>query len=426
MKNIVYSLLALLPVLFSAGCKKEKGFAHNPATPVVIDKFTPSTGGAGLEVLIYGSNFTTDTSGLTVTVNGVKAFVEGVVEDRILITVPVKAGTGPIEVTINGNKGKSKDNFQYTPSYIVTTLAGNGTAGYFDGKGSEAAFNFGNRCGLDVDEQGNVYVAEGENRRIRKITPDGTVTTLAGNGNYGYKEGKGTEAEFFIPLDIEVDQSGNVFVSDPAAWTIRKITPDGTTSLVDWMEAWGIGMDKRDGTIYYADSKSPGSIYRVLPDGASEKIISDLNYPSDVAVDDAGNLFVVEHGNSVIREFKQGSWAPGVVIGQSGQPGLVNGAAASAKFDFPWSIDIDAQNNLYVAGNGTWDGASTNSNQCIRFITAGTWNVSTYIGGSTAGFADGTGSAALFNAPTGVAVHKNGTVYVLDRKNNRVRKVIAE
>jgi sugar lactone lactonase YvrE len=409
-----------------AGCKKDKGFSHNPAAPVVIDKFTPATGGAGVEVLIYGSNFSADTSGVTVTVNGVPAFVAGVVEDRILITIPTKAGTGPIEVKINGNAGKSKSDFTYTPSYVVTTLAGNGAAGFFDGKGTEASFNFGNRCGLDVDKDGNVYVAEGENRRVRKITPDGTVTTLAGNGNWGYLEGKGAAAEFFVPIDIATDNDGNVFVSDPAAWTLRKITPDGTTSLIDWFEAWGIGIDKRNGTLFYTDAKSPGSVYKVKPGGGADKIITGLEYPSDVAVDGEGNLYVVEHGSHIIQQYKHTTWEPGVTIGLKGQAGLANGAANAAKFDYPWTIAIDNSGNLFVAGNGTSDGSPTNTNQCVRFIKAGTWDVSTYTGGSTAGFADGTGSAALFNAPTGVAVDHNGIVYVLDRKNNRVRKVIAE
>ncbi|WP_119079207.1 IPT/TIG domain-containing protein [Chitinophaga alhagiae] len=426
MKPYINILLVALTVVTAAGCSKEKGFRHNPAAPVVIEKFTPATGGAGTEVLIYGANFSTDTTGVSVTVNGVQAYVEGVVEDRILIVVPVKAGTGKIEVSINGNKAASPEEFVYTPSYVVTTLAGNGQAGYADGQGKDAVFNIGARCGLDIDEAGNLYVAEGENRRVRKIAPDGTVTTLAGNGNYGYKEGKGAEAEFFLPLDVVADGAGNVYVSDPAAWTIRKITPDGTTTLINWFEAWGIGMDKRNGMLYYTNAKSPGSVFQVKPDGSAEEIITGLEYPSDVAVDSEGNLFVVENGASVIRQFKHTTWEPGITIGQRGQTGLVNGAADAARFDLPWGIAIDNGNNLYIAGNGTWDGASTNTNHCVRFVSAADWMVSTYTGGAAAGYADGTGSAALFNAPTGVTVGPDGTVYIVDRKNNCIRKVIAE
>lgn len=427
MKHIIFSLMAAVALIASAGCKKEKGFEHDPNAPVVIDKFTPELGGAGVEVLIYGSNFTKDTAGVSVTVNGVPAFVAGVVEDRILITIPPKAGTGKIEVNIRGNKGASKADFGYKTSTVVTTLAGNANASYADGKGAEASFNIAGRCGIDIDENGNLYVPEAGNRRVRKIAPDGTVTTLTGNGNNGYKEGAAGEAEFYMPFDVVTAANGVIYVSDPAAWTIRKVTADGTTSLVGWFEAWGLGIDRRNGMLYYCDAGANGSVYRVNPEnGASEKIITGLSYPSDVAVDSQGDLYVVVNGSHLIRQFKADTWAEGVTIGISGQAGLVNGAKEAAKFDLPWGIAVDKHDNLYIAGNGTWDGSSTNSNQCVRFVQAGTWEVSTFTGGSTAGFADGTGSAALFNAPTGVTVGADGVVYVLDRGNNRIRKVIAE
>ncbi|MBC9931562.1 IPT/TIG domain-containing protein [Chitinophaga qingshengii] len=426
MKQIRYYMLLLLTVLAFGSCKKDKTFQHDAAAPIVIDKFTPATGSAGTEVLIYGSNFSLDTSRVSVTVNGVKAYVEGVVEDRILIVVPRKAGSGKIKVTIDGKESASKDDFDYKTSYVVTTLAGNGSAGYADGKGLAASFNFGNRCGLDIDADGNLYVAEAENRRIRKITPDGTVTTLAGSGRNEYAEGKGTAASFMAPIDMAVDKDGTIYTSDPGAWTIRKVAADGTTSHIGWFEAWGIGIDKRNGTLYYTDAGANGSVFRVNPDGSADKIITGLSFPNDVAVDSKGNLFVVVNGSSIIQEYKYGTWEKGITIGQSGATGLVNGPANAARFENPWCIATDAKDNLYVAGNGTWDGSSTNTNQCIRFIAAGTWDVSTYIGGSSAGFADGAGSAALFNAPTGVTVGNDGTVYILDRKNNRIRKVIAE
>ncbi|WP_341841555.1 IPT/TIG domain-containing protein [Chitinophaga caseinilytica] len=427
MKHIAFPLIAALALFATAGCKKEKGFEHDPNAPVVIEKFTPEVGGAGVEVLIYGSNFTKDTSGVSVTVNGVPAFVAGVVEDRILIAIPPKAGTGKIEVNIRGHKGSSTDDFGYKPSTVVTTFAGSGNSSYVDGKGTAASFNIGNRCGIDIDENGNLYVPEAGNLRVRKIAPDGTVTTLTGNGNSGYKEGAASEAEFYMPFDVVAAGNGIVYVSDPAAWTIRKVTANGTTSLVGWFEAWGMGIDRRNGTLYYTDARGDGSVYKVDPaTGASEKIIGSLSYPSDVAVDSKGNLYVVVNGSHIIRQYKAGSWEPGVTIGIPGQAGLVNGPAASAKFDLPWSVAVDANDNLFIAGNGTWDGSSTNTNQCIRFVNTTSWEVSTFTGGSTAGFADGTGSAALFSAPTGVTVGADGAVYVVDRKNDRIRKVIAE
>ncbi|RFS24783.1 hypothetical protein DVR12_06195 [Chitinophaga silvatica] len=425
MKTIIYRLLVAVLLLTTVACKKDKGFVHDNNAPVVIDKFTPENGAAGTEVLIYGTNFSTDTTGVTVTVNGKKALIEGIISDHILIVIPEKAGTGKISVTINGKTTETTNAFQYESSYKVTTLAGNGTAGFSDGKGTNAFFNFNKRCGLDVDADGNIYVADAGNLRIRKITPDGTVTTLCG-GTYGYQEGKGADAQFYLPLDIATDNNGNVFVTDPAAWTIRKITPDGTTSLVCWGEAWGMGIDKRNGMMYYANAGNPGSIYQVTPTGDSKQIITGLQYPADVAVDSDGNLFVTENGKSVIKKFRAGTWEPELIAGAEGQTGLVNGKGADSRFDHPWGIAVDKQNNLFVAGNGDNEGSIVNTNQCIRLITANDWNVSTYIGGSTPGMANGSGAAALFNAPTGVAVDKDGVVYVLDRNNHCIRKVVAE
>lgn len=424
MKTTIYNLLAVCFLLLAA-CKKDKGFVHDNNAPVVVDKFTPEHGAAGTEVLVYGTNFSTDTAGVTVTVNGHKALITGIISDHILIVIPEKAGSGKIAVTINGKTGEAPKDFQYESSYKVSTLAGNGTSGFADGKGSNAFFNFDKRCGLDVDANGNVYVADAGNLRIRKIAPDGTVTTLCG-GTYGYKEGKGADAQFYLPLDIATDNDGNIFVTDPAAWTIRKVTPDGTTSLVCWGEAWGMGIDKRNGMMYYANAGNPGSIFQVTPSGDAKAIITGLVYPADVTVDDAGNLYVTENGTSVIKKFKAGTWEPETIAGAAGQTGLVNGIGNAARFDYPWGIAIDKHNNLFVAGNGTSDGSVVNTNQCIRMITPADWNVSTYIGGSTPGFADGSGAAALFNAPTGVAVDKDGVVYVVDRNNNCIRKVVAE
>ncbi|MGO4290680.1 IPT/TIG domain-containing protein [Chitinophaga sp. RAB17] len=426
MKTILYRLQIVMLLCTAAACKKDKGFVHDNNAPVVIDKFTPETGAAGTEVLIYGSNFSTDTSGVSVTVNGRKALIEGVISDHILIVIPEKAGSGKITVTINGKATTTTKDFGYISSYKVSTLAGNGVAGFSDGKGIFSSFNFGKRCGMDVDADGNLYVADADNHRVRKITPDGTVTTLAGNGAGGYVEGKGNTAQFSLPLDIVTDKDGNVIVADPADWTIRKITPDGTTSLIAWGEAWGIGIDKRNGMMYYANARAAGSIFQVTPAGEAKEIIRDLSYPADVAVDDKGNLFVTENGSSVIKKFAADTWAPTIVGGTANQTGLVNGTGTASRFDYPWGIAVDAANNLYVAGNGTSDGSVVNSNQCIRMISANTWNVTTYIGGSTAGFADGAGATAMFSAPTGVTIDKNGAVYVLDRNNNRIRKVIAE
>jgi len=421
----IYIGAAIITLGCIAGCKKEHTLSHDPAKPIVIEKFTPQSGGANTEVLLYGSNFSTDTAEIEVRINGIKARVIGAIVDRILFEVPKKAGNGKIEVSIQSAKGTSEDEFAYTPTSVVTTFAGSGQAAFADGSGAEASFNFGRRSGLDIDGEGNLYIADSDNFRVRKISPDGEVTTLAGSA-YGYLEGKGSEAQFFMPFDIAVDNSGDLYVTDPAAWTVRKITPDGTTSLVVWGEAWGIGLDKRNGNLYYTNNGNPGSIFRITPDQNVEEIITGLGNPADVAVDREGDLYVTLAGTSEVKKFKAETWEVMNTAGQAGNPGLVNGPAAQAKFDAPWGIAFDPQGNLLIAGNGSADGSATNTNQCIRRINTADWVVSTFAGGSIAGFADGTGSQALFHAPTGVVADQEGNVFVLDSKNNRIRKVVVE
>jgi hypothetical protein len=132
------------------------------------------------------------------------------------------------------------------------------------------------------------------------------------------------------------------------------------------------------------------------------------------------------NGDHVIKKYTAGNWQGSIIAGQQGSAGYVNGGSAVSKFSLPWGIAVDNNNNVYVAGNGTVYGDISHPDQSIRYIQAGTFDVSTFAGSSTAGYTDAIGGFALFSAPTGVAVDKNGTVYVLDKNNNRIRKIVSE
>lgn len=427
MKNTIYILFSLSLVALLAGCQDDDGYVYDPASPTTVESFLPMQGGGGTEVLINGSNFSADTSQMVVTLNGHRLHPVGANGRQMMVVVPKKAGSGKIRITAAGKTVESADEFTYVFTRTVSTLAGSGQAGYVNGVGTDAAFNFANlRCGLTVDDDLNVYVADAGNHCIRKILPDGTVTAFAGHpDNAGYANG--SDPQFQQPYDVDVDSEGNVYSVDPWNWDIRKITPDGTASTLAFGDGapYCIGVDKLNGNIYYT-AHDAGKIKRITPGGEHTTIIEGLSWPSDIAVDDQHNLWIVLHDNAMVAKYDADTWNRTIIAGQDGVAGYQDGIGDEARFSSPWCIAIDENNNLYVAGNGTSDASSSNPDQSIRYIETALGKVSTYAGSGSAGYVDAIGQAAAFNAPTGVAVDKNGVVYVLDRKNNRIRKIISE
>jgi prepilin-type N-terminal cleavage/methylation domain-containing protein len=262
----------------------------------------------------------------------------------------------------------------------VSTLAGLGTAGYSDGTGAAAQFN--TPTGVAVDSSGTMYVADYANNRIRKMTPAGVVSTLAGSGTTGSSDGTGAAAQFSYPRGVAVDSSGTMYVADYANHRIRKITPAGVVSTL------------AGSTASFADGT-----------GAA----AQFNYPRGVAVDSSGTAYVADTYNHRIRKITPA----GVVSTLAGSTAsFADGTGAAAQFNYPFGVAVDTSGTVYVADN---------YNHRIRKITPA--GVVSTLAGSTAGFADGTGSAAQFNYPTGVAVDTSGTVYVADASNNRIRKI---
>jgi sugar lactone lactonase YvrE len=209
-----------------------------------------------------------------------------------------------------------------TPAGVVTTLAGSaGHAGSTDGTGSAARFNY--PASVAVDSAGSVFVADSNNRTIRMVTPAGVVTTLAGSaGSIGSADGTGNVARFSSPQGVAVDSAGNVFVADSGNQMIRKVTPAGVVTTL---------------------AGSAGSIGSVDGTGSAAR----FNYPSSVAVDSAGNVFVADTYNHAIRKVT----AARVVTTIGGVAGVIGGAdglGSSANFDFPSGIAVDSAGNLYV------------------------------------------------------------------------------
>lgn len=412
-----------------AGCKKDNDLKHSSGSPISVADFIPAQGGATTEILITGNNFSTDTSEISVTINGKRCAIVGANTKQIMVVVPKRCGSGKVVVKIGNDTVTSDSTFRYIFTRTVTTLAGNGKAGYADGAGTDAMFAFNKEgwyrmMGIATDDNGNVYVADPGNACIRKIDSVGNVSVLAGfPGSTGTDDGKGPTARFGIPYGVATDAAGNVYVADPGR-AIRKITPDGTTTTLGnaIAEAWNIAVDKTTGKVYYS-SVGAGNVIEMKPDGSSQEIISGINNPGGMNFDKAGNLYVSAYGDQTILQFKAGTWARSVIAGATGVPGFVNGIGSAARFANPWGVAVDGSGNIYVAGNGSY---GANVDESIRFISANTWDVITYAGNGKAGFADAIGEAASFNAPMGVAVDKKGIVYVLDKNNNRVRKIVTE
>lgn len=425
--------MTIFLVVLITGCKKDEGFSHDASSPIVIDQILPEKGSGGTEILISGSNFTTDTAEVKVTLNGKPLKIIGVNGKQMMVVVPKKAGSGVITVNINGQTATSKTEFVYEFMRTVTTLAGSGTAGFANGKGTDASFNFTAepwfRCsGIVVDDNLNVYVTDVGNRCIRKIDKEGNVTVFAGSpGNAGYQDGKGTAARFSLPYGLGIDNLGNVYCVDPGNWDIRKITPDGTATTFAWgnQEPWSVAFDKKTGNLFYTSANPGANVYQITPNGVTSQVVGGINQPSALAFDQSGNMFVAVNGDHVVKKYTAGTWTGSIVAG-SGSVGYQDGLATSAKFASPWGMSIDANNNLYIAGNGAPGGSTSNPDQSIRYVNGSTFEVSTFAGSGAAGNVNGIGKAAAFSAPAGVTVDKNGTVYVLDRNNNSVRKIVSE
>lgn len=324
-----------------------------------------------------------------------------------------------------------------TPAGDVSTLAGMpGVAGSDDGTGSAARFY---ECGgVAVDNVGNVYVGDTFNHTIRKITPSGAVTTLAGlAGSAGNADGAGSVARFNLPAGLAVNPAGDLYVGDAQNEIIRKITPAGdvstlagsanSTTAAKFSFPQGVAVDNAVGNVYVADSNNH-IIRQITPDGAVSTLAgspgmsgsadglgsaASFNSPIGVAVDSSNNVYVGDTFNHTIRKITPDGNV-NTLAGFPGSSGSIDGTGSAARFNLPIGVAVDGPGNVYVADAG---------NHTIRKITPGGL-VSTFAGlPGSLGSVDGTGSSARFNSPFGVAVDGAGNVYVADTGNNTFRKV---
>ncbi|MGN6638477.1 MAG: gliding motility-associated C-terminal domain-containing protein [Mucilaginibacter sp.] len=307
----------------------------------------------------------------------------------------------------------------------VSTFAGQDfTQGHLDATGTNALFN--RLWGIDMDATGNLYVGDGV--YIRKITPAGVVTTLAGGNRNNFSDGTGTAAGFSLVSGLSVAPSGNIVAGDRGNKELRQVTPTGvvttinTSSIFNFNPA-GVATDQA-GNIFVTDQAND-LITEISPTGTITPFAGSIgfagfrngpvassvfNQPTDLKFDRAGNLFIADDGNNMIREISAAG-ATTTVAGST-NPGLVNGPVVTALFNKPLALAVDLAENIYVSdANGL----------VLRMIDAHGQVIS--IAGSNARkrSSDGIGGAASFDQMSGM-VYSNGMLFIADA--TCVRKVI--
>jgi uncharacterized protein (TIGR03437 family) len=338
---------------------------------------------------------------------------------------------------------------QTPPSFVISTVAGNATSGFSGDSGAAISAQLAGPYAVTVDKSGNFYIADQFNNRIRKVDTSGNITTVAGNGTAGYT-GDGaaaTSAEINTPGGILADGAGNLYISDTGNSVIRKVTSGGTISTIagnytagpgfagDGAAATaaqlnhpsGLAIDS-SGNIYIADT-SNNAIRVVLPNGNIATVAgygvsgfsgdgglatsAKLNNPIGVAVDRNNNLVIADGGNHRIRTVSgniittiAGSSSAG---GYSGDGGL----ATKAKLNTPKGVATDSGGNLYIVDT---------FNSVVRIVTPD-GNINTIAGNGSPGYG-GDGSNAVFAQlffPTAIALDASGKVYIADNQSNVIR-----
>jgi trimeric autotransporter adhesin len=283
-----------------------------------------------------------------------------------------------------------------TPGGMISTVAGDGNQGFGGDGGQASSAKLHSPVGVAVDKTGNLFIADFVNQRVRKVATDGVISTVAGNGTQGFSGdgGPATSAQLNHPWGVTVDSAGSLFIADLINHRVRKVNSDGTIRTIA-----GIGMPGFSGDGGKATS-------------------AQLEYPVAVAVDGAGNLFIADSGNHRVRKVTSGGTIS--TVAGNGNAGFTgdDGPATSAGLYGPTDVAVDAAGNLYITDH---------QNNRIRRVTPN-GVISTFAGRGTAGFSGDGGPAisAQLNYPMGIAADDFGNLFIADYDNNRIRKVTLE
>ncbi|HEY4196926.1 MAG TPA: NHL repeat-containing protein [Mucilaginibacter sp.] len=457
MKNpllIAVLLISFAAILFGTGCKKTKADNTPPSlttADVILDVTSTSAQSGGTVTSVGASavtaigvcySATNHTPGLadaktSETIGNSYSFISNLTGLKSNTTYYVRAyATNQFGTSYGSVVTFATSATLSSVTGTVTTFAGSGAGSYADGTGTGAQFN--SPSGIALDAQGNMYVSDSFNNRIRKITPTGVVTTIAGTGAAGYSDGPGASAQFYGPQGLAVDSKGNIFVADYGNNVIRKITTAGVVSTVagnttaghvdgaalsvaEFSSPAGVAVDAQ-GNLYVADYNN-NMVRKITAAGVVSTIAGTLtagyingtvntttgayvsfDRPNGIVVDAKGNIFISDLGNSAIREI-----TPAVVVTT-----IAGGPGQTSLLGYPNGLTLDAHGNFFISDASGRIIELTAAK--VLYDLAGTANVN--------GFADGSGTSAQFNSPQGIGVDAAGDIFVADLNNNRIRKVV--
>lgn len=322
-----------------------------------------------------------DTNGIitTIIVNGSVRFPTGLSMDAY----------GNLFIADNGNNRIRK----LDTNGVITTIAGNGTGTYTGDGGLASNARLGLPTGVAVDASGNILIADRSYQRIRKAEASGVITTIAGTGTAGYNgNGPAVLSRLNNPNSVVADRQGIIFIADQSNNRVRKVGTNGFFIAV-----------AGTGTASYAG------------DGGAATLAT-LNSPAGVASDVAGNIYIADQGNHRIRKVDVGGTITTIAGNGTAAYSGDGGGATSASLNNPAGIAVDAVGNLFIADKG--------NNRIRRVDTNGV--ITTIAGTNGVGGYSGDGGLAItnrLNSPTGVAVDSDGSLFIADQNNNRVRQI---
>jgi len=353
--------------------------------PPILQSISPDTGPVGTVVTIVGQNFGSSSSEIEVRLNGELVNVNAVNDTEIEFSVPVTASSGLVSVTsiVSGATATGLKFTVETPNVTVITI-----------RMGLASDHVGIPFLIIPDGKGNFLFSEISSHRIRRITPAGAISNIAGTGNSGFVNGRVNQAQFRAPSGMAIDGAGNIYIADLNNHVIRVIRRVGDPIEGTHLEVFTL-----------AGFPEPG-----FADGLATKD-ARFNQPIDLEIIGT-NLYISDFANHAIRQLDLQTGFVTTVAG-NGTSGFIDGNSTTSQLSGPSGIAVDNDGNLLIADR---------DNHSIRLLDISTGVLSTVSGFLGSGFTDGTNAEAQFKEPVGLGVDSQGAIYVSDG-NHRIRKI---